>query len=309
MYISVKDKLMLGQPVIAAGSWGSELVRRGVALDARLWTARANLDQQEIIRGIAADYTRAGADVLIANTFSTGPLLMSALDGLGDMEEADRAAVRLAREGMRDVEGEPPALAGSFSAIGSLRHDRNDLPDLPHADMVRIFRNKAQSLASAGCDMIYMERLGGLTRALAATEAAVETGLPVWAEVAVKREADGVIRGVGSCRWKIEDIVSELMNAGAVACLISHEQPDVIADSLSRVCTVWAGPQGASIKNGGCEMPEWCNGGLTPEDVRIEARRWRRQKAGIFALNAGTGPEHVAALKDLFRERDKDQDA
>ena len=300
MYISVKDKLMLGQPVIAAGSWGSELTRCGVALDARLWTATANLAAPEAVRAIARDYALAGADVVLANTFSTAPLLMAALDSLGDMEMIDRRAIGLAREGLEEASRPDMALAGSFSALGPAHHDPDIVPDLPHAEMKALFRRKAAVLAGSGCDLIYMERMGGLTRALAATEAAVETGLPVWAEIAVMRDADGEIRGIGSCRWKIEDIVSELMNAGAQACLISHEDPEMISDGLMRIRAAWAGPQGASVKNGHCDLPHWRDGTLTPDDIGIEARRWRRQGASIICLNAGGGPEHIRALRDAL---------
>ncbi len=300
MYIRIKEKLMTGQPVLAGGSWGSELTRRGLSADELLWTSPANLSHGEAVREIARAYLRAGADMIVANTFSTGPLLMNALGRLDEMEEMDRAAIGHVRAVLDEETESPVALAGSFSIAGPRITGGDDMPQPGLKEMRALFDRKAETLAKAGCDMIYMERMGGLERSELAVEAAVATGLPVWVELAVERAPDGSIHGVGSRGWSLEDMAASLMNTDAQACLVNHGDPAVLADALETVKFVWAGAQGVSLRNGHCEPPLWRAGGLNAEDFAIEARRWRQQGAGIFSATSGAGPEFVAAARETF---------
>jgi len=300
MYIGVKDKLMTGQPVIVAGSWGSELVRRGVQPDPDLWTSPANLEHPDIIGAITRDYALAGADVIIANTYSTGPLLMAALERSDEMRPLDAAAIRTAREALLAIPDCKAALAGSFNPRGALPAGNRLLATLSERELMRLFAQKADILAAAGCDMIYMERLGGIERCLLGVEAAVATGLPVWVELAVERGADGRLHGILPGHWPLDSMVDSLMSAGAQVCLVNHHDPVLMAEALQTLKFTWAGPQGISLQNGNLDMPRWSHGGASPEDFAADARHLRVQGARVFALNAGTGPEYVRALRETF---------
>ncbi len=301
MYIGVKDKLMTGQPVIVAGSWGSELVGRDIAPDRDLWTSPANLSHPDAIRAITRDYALAGADVIIANTYSTGPLLMAALGRADEMGPLDTAAIRTAREALLDIPGCKSALAGSFNPRGALPTGEELLAGLPEKELSALFARKAQILAEAGCDLIYMERLGGMERCLLGVEAAVATGLPVWVELAVERGADGRLHGTLPGHWPLDSMVDSLMSTGAQVCLVNHHDPVLMAEALQMLKFTWAGPQGVSLQNGNLDMPRWTHGGASPEDFAADAGHLRVQGARVFALNAGTGPDYVRALCAAFR--------
>ncbi len=303
MFVTIKDKLQIGAPIIVAGSWGSELSRRNMQLDRRLWTAQANTDAPDLLADIVRDYVQAGADMILANTFSTGPLLMSEMGLLEEMREWDHAAVRLARETLAEMPDCRVALAGSFSVFGAVQVDSDHTAcDMTEREMRPLFETKVETLVRAGCEMIYMERIGGLCRAQLAVETAVSSGLPVWVELAVARAPDGSLHGAGATGWLLSDMVASLMNTGAEVCLVNHHDPLVLAEAIQTIKSAWAGPIGVSLSNGHCRMPEWVQGDFSPEDFVIEAQRWRRQKASVFCASSGAGPEFVAALRKSFSE-------
>jgi S-methylmethionine-dependent homocysteine/selenocysteine methylase len=307
MYVHVKDRLMTGRPVILAGSWSTELAARGVTPAGELWTSPANLEAPAAVREAGAAFIRAGAHAVLANTFSTGPLLMHALGRTEDMQRMDARAIGLLREAIEET-GEDVALGGSFSVYGAIPDDERLGEDLSAAELERLFARKAAVFRDHGVDFIYMERVRGIRRGVIATEAAVNTGLPVWVELAVQRGAEGGICSTGPCHWQLQDMVSALMSTGAAACVVSSEDPLVIADALQILRMAWAGYQGVSLVNGEAHVPGeegggralWKGAEVSPEEYVIEADRWRRQKAQIFALTAGLGSAHVAALARSF---------
>ena len=115
------DALATERVVIVDGGMGSELEARGARMDHEAWCGLANLEDPGLVREIHEDYIRAGADVVIANTFPTNRTALAAA-GYGDrVEEANRAAVTAALEA-RERAGRPVAVAGSMSLWGP--HDR-----------------------------------------------------------------------------------------------------------------------------------------------------------------------------------------
>ncbi len=75
---------------------GSQLQAEGVPMDELAWSARANLAQPAAVQRVHEDYIRAGAEVIIANTFAANrPSLEPAGLG-GSVAEVNRAAIQAA---------------------------------------------------------------------------------------------------------------------------------------------------------------------------------------------------------------------
>ena len=68
---SLRERLARGRSVLLDGATGTELERRGYAAGLPLWSTHALLDAPDAVAEIHADYARAGADILTANTFRT----------------------------------------------------------------------------------------------------------------------------------------------------------------------------------------------------------------------------------------------
>jgi len=74
----LEQRLAGGGVVILDGATGTELERRGVPMDGQAWSATANLTHPDVVRSVHEDYIRAGADVIITNTFATARNLLDA---------------------------------------------------------------------------------------------------------------------------------------------------------------------------------------------------------------------------------------
>src|SRR5262249_26016566 len=87
-----------GEVVVLDRGMGTELQARGVPMDNEAWSGVANLTHEDVVREIHEDFIRAGADVIIANTYAAA---RSGLEraGYGDrVAEANRRAVEAAVE-------------------------------------------------------------------------------------------------------------------------------------------------------------------------------------------------------------------
>src|SRR5256714_9854778 len=103
--------LASGDVVVIDGATGTELEARGVPMDDAAWCGVANLEYAEVARDIHADYIRAGAGVVIANTFSTDRLRLGDAGIADRVEEVNRQAVAAALEARAAV-GRPDVAVG-----------------------------------------------------------------------------------------------------------------------------------------------------------------------------------------------------
>jgi homocysteine S-methyltransferase len=63
--------LIADRILIINGAMGTELMDKGVKLPLPLWSAEANINASEIVKGIHQNYVDAGADIITTNTFRT----------------------------------------------------------------------------------------------------------------------------------------------------------------------------------------------------------------------------------------------
>ena len=91
MYDVIRKKLARGETIILDGGTGTDIQRRGVPMSSSTWCAEANVSHPEVVRAVHEDYIRAGADVIIANTFATSALLFNALGRDDELLTTDRS--------------------------------------------------------------------------------------------------------------------------------------------------------------------------------------------------------------------------
>ena len=80
---TLQDRIARGGAVILDGAMGTELQRRGVPMDGIAWSAAALATHPEAVRGVHEDYLRAGAEILITNSFAASRHVLAAT-GLGE---------------------------------------------------------------------------------------------------------------------------------------------------------------------------------------------------------------------------------
>src|ERR671915_1409709 len=118
----VQERLDAGEVVILDGAMGTELERRGVPMDEVAWDAAALLTHPDTVREVHEDYIRAGADVIITNTFATARHVLEPA-GMGErFRELNTRAVVLAKEARENAAEGEVFVAGSISTF-TARYD------------------------------------------------------------------------------------------------------------------------------------------------------------------------------------------
>ncbi|MBU6335635.1 MAG: homocysteine S-methyltransferase [Chloroflexi bacterium] len=171
------DLLERHELVILDGGLGSELRRRGCAVDGALWSAQVLLDAPALIRDLHREYFEAGADCAITATYQASvPGFMA--HGLSEAQAIAvmQRAVHLAREA-RDAfwsSGPPPGrsrplVVGSLGPYGAYLHDTSEYRGDYQVDdeALRAFhRPRIAALLAAGADLLACETFPLLREAL-----------------------------------------------------------------------------------------------------------------------------------------------
>ena len=305
MYDQIARRLASRETIILDGGTGTDLQRRGVAMNSEVWCAMANLSDGDVVRRVHADYVRAGAEIVTTNTYASSPLSFSSLGREDEIEGIDRAAVKLALEAVEQAASSPVAVAGSMSVMPPVARgtDRVQNPRWDPQRVKPLFKKKAEVLAEAGCDFIIMEMMRDLEVSLWATEAAVATGLPVWVGISVERGDNDELVGFNNPKWTLAELTRGLMDTGAHVALVMHNEISTTDDALKIIQSEWNGPVGAYPEAGYFEMPTWIFKDITPEELATACRRWRAAGATILGGCCGITPAHIEAVAKALRNR------
>lgn len=300
MYDHIREKLARGETIILDGGTGTDIQRRGVPMSSSTWCAEANLSHPDVVREVHADYIKAGADIIIANTFATSALLFNALGRDDELLEIDRAAVAIAREAAK---GHKVAVAGSMSTMrpvvaGSDRTSKQQ--EWPEDKARALFKRKAKNLAAAGVDLIMMEMMRDQDYSVWASEAALATGLPVWIGISVERHGKR-LTGFGREDQDFEDVARMLSALKPDAISIMHTSPNDTDEAIDILRKYWKGPIAAYPESGYFKMPEWTFVDIIePEELVKKSQAWRKKGVTAFGGCCGLGPDHIKALSEAF---------
>jgi S-methylmethionine-dependent homocysteine/selenocysteine methylase len=282
------------RPIVLDGGMGTELQLRGVPMDTSAWSAVANVDHYAVVRTVHEDYVRAGADVLIANTYAAArPPLTAA--GLGhDVAAINEHAVR-ATLAARESADRPIAVAGSLSHVqmgGSPREWPSD-----DAGLLDVYREQAQLLAGAGAELIVVEMAGATAWVLPALAAAAETDLPVWLGLSAQPGADGPLAVRGHPETSFASLSAALVTADVDAVFVMHTDLEQVGAALDVVLADWAVPVGVYPNSGTFTSPLWVFADLAPERLAAEAVAWIARGVRFVGGCCGIGPAHIAAVR------------
>lgn len=300
MYDHIREKLARGETIILDGGTGTDIQRRGVPMSSSTWCAEANISHPEVVREVHADYIKAGADIIIANTFATSALLFNALGRDEELLEIDRAAVAIAKQA---AAGHRVAVAGSMSTMrpvvaGSDRTSKQQ--EWPEAKARALFKRKAENLAHAGVDLIMMEMMRDQDYSVWASEAALATGRPVWIGISVERHGNK-LTGFGREDQPFEDVARVLSALKPDLISIMHTLPNDTDEAIDILRKFWKGPIGAYPESGYFKMPEWTFVDIIPpEELVAKSRAWQKKGVTAFGGCCGLGPDHIKALAEAF---------
>jgi S-methylmethionine-dependent homocysteine/selenocysteine methylase len=304
----LSGRLAAGEVVIVDGGMGTQLQAEGVPMDEVAWCARANLEQPEVVQRVHEAYIRAGAQVIIANTFAASRAGLERA-GLGShVAGANVSAVGAALAAREAAATGPVVVAGSMSSFCPAMMDAGDggpPPGDPRFPSLADFREQAQLLAQAGADLIALEMIGARGYGSAALQAAAETGLPVWLGITAVRRGDGTVGTPPELGGddSFEDLLAALASPALAAVTVMHSDPEVIPEAIEIIRRCFTGPIGAYAETGSWTPPNWVFDGLTPGQYLQHAITWARCGAQLIGGCCGTGPEHIQALADRLPRR------
>jgi S-methylmethionine-dependent homocysteine/selenocysteine methylase len=292
----LQARLDQGKHIILDGATGTELQRRGVPMHGFAWSAAALDSHPETVRAVHEDYIRAGADVIITNSFSTARHVLEPA-GLGDRVQAlNQRAVILAQAARENAAaGRPVAIAGSIS---SFRADGT-----PAEQLEANYREQAELLAEAGVDLIALEMMYNVELAAPAIRAALATGLPTWVGFSCRLAEDGTIQLLDGNPFAA-GLKQSLASLGlppqsGAAVTVMHTQTEDIAAALEIVRQHWSGLIGVYAHSGQWIDPNWqFTDMISPEDYLTFAQQWVEMGAQIIGGCCGIGPEYIRLLKE-----------
>jgi S-methylmethionine-dependent homocysteine/selenocysteine methylase len=299
----LQQRLDRGDVIILDGAMGTELQWRGVPMDGVAWSALALATHPEIVRQVHLDYLNAGAEILIANSFAASRHVLAAA-GLADrVGELNRRAVELAREA---VDG--AGLAGSAWIAGSISSfvpaGDNEYRPAPAAERAS-YREQAELLAEAGCDLLALEMLRDIDQASTIVETAAATGLPILAGFTCTLDRAGTVllRGRDAQR-PLRDCLGPVLAAGPCKVVaVMHSDFPATERALDIVLASWSGPVACYPESGEWENPVWRFGEVTPDDLAAAAESWVERGVAIVGGCCGIGPDHIRDLSDRLRGR------
>jgi 5-methyltetrahydrofolate--homocysteine methyltransferase len=271
--------------VLSDGAIGTMLQGRGLAVGAspELW----NLTHPGEVRAVHDEYVRAGSQLITTNTFGGSRRKLSKFDAAERFQDANTAAVRLAREA---ADGRALVM-GSIGPLGDLMEPYGDLTDQEAADE---YGALAAVIARAGADAILFETFFDLNELIVAVRAASAAGLPILATMTFDESGRTMMGNTPGDAW------SAVSDLGLVAFGANCSTgPDRMVPVIAQMNAAGA-PVLMAQPNAG--MPEVTAEGQLrylegPESFAAHVPALLQAGCRVFGGCCGTTPEHIRALR------------
>jgi S-methylmethionine-dependent homocysteine/selenocysteine methylase len=303
-YRRVEELLEAERCVILDGGIATELGHRlpdaGRGRDEALWGTWALVHDPEIVRDVHRSYVEQGCDVISTNTWGLTAEMQSQRTGhLAPLHWMDiaRLGVEIGREAIEQA-GKKDEVALAFSINGDIDGPaRREFIEL----LPRTFEDHPP-------DLILLETItlirDGLT--IAAIEALVATGIPVW--TSFRRCRHGVC-GVFGQHWggpegdEFGRAARRLDELGVRGLLINCLPPDHVAGMLPWLRDFTDLPLGVYPNLGYYTDDGWSfDKTVDGQQYGELAATWRQEGAQIIGGCCGTRPEHVAGARERVRD-------
>lgn len=286
-----------GRPLCLDGGVATELQHAGVPVTPPWWTTAALMSEhaRRVLRSVHADYLRAGAQLVTANTFRCN---VRALGGVG-MDRAGcawtvQAAVGVARAAREDAGDDRTLIAASMAPVEDCYR-----PDLvpPNEELHAEHRRLATELRNARVDLVLIETMNTAREARVALAEVLDAGGRAWVSFAC---AEG--RRLRS-REPLAAVARAVEADGAEAVLVNCTPLAQTEECLDELAAVCRGPIGA-YPNVERRSAASHNGGplpmaVGPEEFADTLGRWHDELgATLLGGCCGTRPTHIAALRD-----------
>lgn len=287
--MTLHDLLSRGGSVVADGGMGTMLFSLGLeqGYTPELW----NVEQPDKVLYIHSEYIKAGAQIILTNTFGGSKLRLES-HGLGDQtRELNEAGAAVARQAA-DAAGHLVVVAGSIGPCGQFF---SPLGLLTHEQGVESFAEQVRGLVAGGVDVLWVETMSDLQEVRAAVAACqvVAPDLPVVATMTFDTHGRTMMGTTP------EQAVREFADMGLIACGGNcGNGPDEIEGVIEKMHA--ADPDAVLVAKSNAGLPRFVDGqttyDATPDDMAAYARRVHEKGAHIVGACCGSTPQHIEAI-------------
>lgn len=258
------------------GGMGQELLARTGANPTGLWSTQVMMDHPEAVRGIHADYFKAGADIATTNTYA---ILRDRLApaGVEDQFEALHHQAGKLAVAARDAHGSGE-VACSLGPLGwSYKAEF-----APPSDQAAPLYAEIVALHDPYADLYVIETMCGVDQARGALMGTAGTKKPVWLGLSVDDE-DGTLLRSGENLSEVLPLIEEFEVA---AVLLNCSRPEAVSQGLP------------VLKAAGVPFGGFANGFTSISDSFKEAAA----TVDRLEVRRDLGPEEYAGFVDLWIE-------
>ena len=272
------------------GATGSNLMKAGMPRG--VCTEQWVLEHPDAILALQSAYKAAGSDMVYAPTFCANRIALSGYGLQEDVSRMNRELVALSKKAV----GSGVLVAGDMTTTGKPA-DPEDSDG--YQQLLDAYREQAESLISAGADLIGVETMMGVNECVAAIEAIRSLGdIAVICTLSV--QSDGKCYFDGSVFEAAEILEALGADAIGVNCSTGPDQLESVIRTLKNTCSL------PVIAKPNAGMPKISDSGkavYSMESGEFAQHMERLVEAGASLIGGccGTTPEFIEALRGLKR--------
>ena len=254
-----------------------------------------NVTHGEAVFHVHQTYIEAGAQIIETNTFSANRHKLGQFGMADRVAELNHRAVKIARDA-REAAKHEVLIAGSIGPLGILQHVR----ELPHQDIVAIFKEQAGALEERGVDLFLLETFSDIEELLAAVDGIRSfSRLPVVAQLTYSDE--GTTFGGTRPQDAWEKLKDKNIQAIGANCTIG---PQLLLPVLRELAASAKLPLSA-MPNAG--FPKRVGDRIvypksSPEYFALFAQEAAEIGTRIIGGCCGTTPEHIHAIAEAVKK-------
>ncbi len=291
----LQSRLRQKIPMLMDGAMGTEILRRGVSTTLPLWSAEALLTRGEVVQQIHADYIRAGAEILITNTFRTTDWVFAKRNLAATARESTLLACHLARQAIEQVKPDHTIyVAGSMAPLEDC-YSPELTPD--EGDLVHQHDLYARNLRDGGVDFLLLETMITVREMLAAVRAAEKYQLPFAVSFCV--DVHGDLLGGET----LENAVAAVEPYAPLFLGVNCVSPEIATTTVRKLRSITQRPISAYAQGDGMPGDEqgWEFVANEQIDQYVEqAQQWIQAGAHIIGGCCGTSPTYIERLHQML---------
>lgn len=275
------------------GATGTELERHGVEMVQGAWSGDAARTHPEALQAVHESHIRAGAELIIANTYASSRHLLTYAGLEEHFELLNLRGIEIALAAREAAQAPNVVVAGSLSTS----QQGGDFPPIDVAR--RNFRDQAEMQAEAGAEILMLEMMRDIEQTDACLEAALSTGLPVWLGWSC-HDDDGVAMLWNRTATLAEGMAS-IEGRGVQVVSIMHTEVTDVDTCLDVLDLTWNGPVGVYAHSGVFDHPNWLfNGVISEQDYCTRSRGWLERGVQVIGGCCGITDSHIATMKQTL---------